>query len=619
MACSSHKPIETKYPSRNRDQVFIDSTPDSVDTILRRAELASYPKKGQLLLKAADKLLSQNNIAQARAIISSIDLAKLDTDSTIHIKLLNAAFAIHDFDTLTARNWLKDIHSNQLRPAQKTSFHELMAYINEIESNYPEAVQHWSQTAEQEFLSKENKAILYEKLWDALMNIPYDQMLDLVANKEQLPSTVPWLELAIIFKSAGEIQTQIAEIKQWTIRWSKYPATQYLPQDVKVLLISKPYQPNKIALMLPLSGPLEAAGKAVRDGFLSAYLYSRNNKNNKDKYVPEILVYDSSAASPNELITKAELDGANLIIGPLSKGAVEQTLKEKHTKIHQLLLNTPLKTYSERSSNNTYFISLSTEQEAEQAALRAWEDGFRHPITLTPKSDWGERVSIAFSTMWENLGGEVLEKIAYDSSEHPNEIASQALQVNKSNQRQQELKNVLGTNVVHNARRRQDLDMIFMAATPATGRQLKPSLNYYYAYDIPVYSTASIFEGKNNMSKDRDLNGIRFPSMPWYFNKSNTLTAKINQLWKKSNGQFGSLYALGVDTWYLYPRLEQLTRSPGAQMHGETGLLSVDNQHHVNRKLSWQYFKNGTPRALTRNISKKKEKETDSHGMASNN
>ncbi|HRE30628.1 MAG TPA: penicillin-binding protein activator, partial [Candidatus Berkiella sp.] len=62
---------------------------------------------------------------------------------------------------------------------------------------------------------------------------------------------------------------------------------------------------------------------------------------------------------------------------------------------------------------------------------------------------------------------------------------------------------------------RQDVDVIVMAAPPAQARQLKPLFDFYYAEDVPVLATSSIYSGSQNPRSDRDVNGVVFCDMPW--------------------------------------------------------------------------------------------------------
>ncbi len=56
---------------------------------------------------------------------------------------------------------------------------------------------------------------------------------------------------------------------------------------------------------------------------------------------------------------------------------------------------------------------------------------------------------------------------------------------------------------------------MFLAATPAQARQIKPALAFQYAGDLPVYATSHLFTGSNDPARDRELSGIRFCETPW--------------------------------------------------------------------------------------------------------
>src|SRR5690554_7108230 len=71
-------------------------------------------------------------------------------------------------------------------------------------------------------------------------------------------------------------------------------------------------------------------------------------------------------------------------------------------------------------------------------------------------------------------------------------------------------------------RRRQDADWLFLVALPQQARQIKPTLAFNFASDLPVYSTSHVYSGEPNPSKDRDLNGIVFCDTPWLLDRKST-------------------------------------------------------------------------------------------------
>ena len=71
--------------------------------------------------------------------------------------------------------------------------------------------------------------------------------------------------------------------------------------------------------------------------------------------------------------------------------------------------------------------------------------------------------------------------------------------------------------VKFNARRRHDVDAIFLSGYPQSTRLLNPQLRFYRASRIPVYATPHIYSGRPNPAQDIDLNGISFCDIPWLY------------------------------------------------------------------------------------------------------
>src|SRR5690606_35755969 len=109
---------------------------------------------------------------------------------------------------------------------------------------------------------------------------------------------------------------------------------------------------------------------------------------------------------------------------------------------------------------------------------------------------------------------------------------------------------------------------------PAQARQIKPTLAFHYAGDIPVYATSHIYSGVPNPSADRDLNGVRFNTMPWIFDTQSEEKKMIDSA-VKSSAIYSRLHALGVDAYRLSPRLPQLAQIPEMRLYGATGAMRL--------------------------------------------
>ncbi|MDX1811632.1 MAG: penicillin-binding protein activator, partial [Gammaproteobacteria bacterium] len=252
-------------------------------------------------------------------------------------------------------------------------------------------------------------------------------------------------------------------------------------------------------------------------------------------------------------------------------------------------------------NRNFYQFPLSPEDEAKQVANRAWLDGHNRAAVITPDNKWGERLAEAFKTEWEKLGGVVATESQYNARKNDfSKPIKSLLAIDESEQRRREISRLLRTKVRFEPRRRQDIDVIFMAALPRQARLIPPQLEFYHAESLPIYTTSHSYTGRMNRKNDRDLNGIMIADMPWTLNSAymETLKKQVYRNWPNKSKQFNRLYALGTDAYNILFYLNWLRDNSNAQLQGATGILHMNEKNQVIRQLSWAKFRNGLPRLI---------------------
>ena len=169
--------------------------------------------------------------------------------------------------------------------------------------------------------------------------------------------------------------------------------------------------------------------------------------------------------------------------------------------------------------------------------------------------------------------------------------------IDQSQKRADHIKGLLTEKVEFQPRRRQDVDVIFMAAPPDQARQLKPLFDFYYAEDVPVYATSSIYSGHPNAKRDRDLNGVIFCDMPWLLSpeRSKEVRTLLNQNAPNQSDQYNRLFAMGVDAFELTQWLSYMESNHEAHVSGATGNLYLTRGNLVERKLTWAKISDGVP------------------------
>jgi hypothetical protein len=305
--------------------------------------------------------------------------------------------------------------------------------------------------------------------------------------------------------------------------------------------------------------------------------------------------YDTSDENYSfyELYQQAILDGASYIIGPLDKTSINKLAQESNLEIPILTLN-----YAENPlslSDNLYQFGLLPEDEARQVAELAIRDNHTTAAALVPNSDWGRRLLAAFTSRFEELGGSVLTTQQYPTNvdDYSRQIKT-LFNLDDSYARLQDLQHILGTKLNFMPYRRQDIDMIFLAATHRAARGIIPALKFHHAGDLPVYATSHVYSGSLDRNADRDLDGVIFCDLPWTLTSNNDFKTSFDTTWKDQR-VYTRLFALGVDAYNIVQNLKYLQSHDYARFSGETGNISMDENQRLHRELLWAQFRNGAP------------------------
>ncbi|HTT09135.1 MAG TPA: penicillin-binding protein activator [Gammaproteobacteria bacterium] len=434
-----------------------------------------------------------------------------------------------------------------------------------------------------------------ETLWKDLNAMPPARIAQSLA---AAPANLrPWLELVQLTQTtAGSPAAYAAQAQRWRIAHPDHPAAAFIALPAAGALAAVA-PPKVVALLLPLEGPFAEAGDAIRDGFMAAWYEDAGSAK------PAVAVYNASTGNIAQAYDAAVGAGAGFIIGPLEKGAVEALISRGSLPVPTLALNQinePVSEGAPAAANvtNLYQFGLSPETEARQAAERAWLDGHVRALALVSSDNWGQRLLQAFKSQWESLGGALVDYQTYapDSRDYATSV-KKVLQIDRSEARIDELKKILGRKIMSEPRRRQDADLIFLAASAAAARQLCPQLQFFRAADLPVYATSHVYTGALNAVQDRDLNGVQFGDMPWVLQEGGAfpLKATLHSAWPEITPAQDRLYALGVDAYRLLMQLPQLAQQPAARLEGATGTLSLNTDGVIQRQLTWARFSNGLP------------------------
>ncbi|GGK07784.1 penicillin-binding protein activator [Pseudomonas matsuisoli] len=538
----------------------------SIEQMLQQAAQAGPEEAAALRLAAADKAMSDKDYRRANSILQEPPNQGLKPALAIFANTLRAELALVDADFKAALALLdapEMARLDELPVQQQVRTH--MARARALEGDQQILAAARQRTFIAPLLSGEHATANHEKIWTLIASLPREETTQSTGDVD----LDGWLALANAIQNVGTVAQQQSAIENWRMTHPQHPAALQLPESLQKLqqLANEPLK--KIALLLPQQGQLATVSRALRDGFLA----SRFTEASTGSAAPEVVFYDSSRiGSLDEFYRQAQTDGVQLVVGPLEKPLVRQLGERKQLPITTLALN-----YSDSASGvppQLFQFGLAAEDEAREAARRAWADGKRNAVAMVPMGEWGDRVLAAFQQEWQAQGG----------------ILSGSQRIGQPVELSRQIASLLQ---VSGNSRRQDVDFMFLAATPQQARQIKPTLSYQYAADLPVYATSNLYTGIAAQGQDSDLDGIYFCDTPWLLNPDDPLRQQITRQWPQAAGSMGRLYAMGADAYRLAPRLAQLEAIPETRLEGLSGTLGLTPDHRIERTLPWAQFRNG--------------------------
>ncbi|BFM10829.1 penicillin-binding protein activator [Simiduia litorea] len=590
-ACSA----PTKKADIDSAEPTVQVSQEAVQTLLLAARAAQSPEKEQLLIKSAQYLYDLDDKDWARNLLGSIDADTLapsdlwaytqtysditleqDANFIARLVLMNPKL-VAQWELMPKETYV-DIRSRRAKLLQKLGETELAVaeYI---------ALDHAS-------LNQDQKAENQEALWQTLMEQPWQNLHAFaMASRELEPKG--WYELAALSKhNQHQLESQLSGVDDWMMRWPGHPAASRLPNDLQLLQKLIAEKPSNIALLLPVSGKLGRAGRAIRDGFFAAYYQSLQAGSPS----ATITLYDTNVGDISSHYQRAVDAGAQMIIGPLDKEKVAELALLPELPVPTLALNQVDQPGQLLPPRQLVQFGLSAEDEARQAARRAWLEGHRLAMVVAVDASWADRSAVAFINEWNDLGGTVVDYTKFTGKADYSKVIQRGLLIDKSQSRANNVRNILGRAMEFEPRRRQDVDMIFLTALPNQARQVKPTLKFHQASNIPVFATSHMYTGEADAKLDSDLNGIRFSTLPWVFDTQSEEKKAIERFSK--DPAFNRLYAMGVDAFHLYPRLRQLQEIPSARLFGATGNLQLLANGQVEREQMWAQIKGGIAKPM---------------------
>ena len=549
------------------------------------------PEQHQYRLQAAEAWFKAGENSRSSSLLKQVDERQLKNNRISGYSLLNAELALATSDGEAAEIYLASARQN-LTASQQSRYEALLARARRLQTdpaNFALATAASAMQSPGSYDSTRGVAIL--QLLEDVSSSSLKGISNEAATAYGLDS---WPELTLLIR---ETLVSGSDVTQAALVWAaQHPGHQVT--ELEFAKLAGRYRalfslPKNIAVLLPINGSLAAAGKAIRDGIVSAYLSNPEDVS--------LRFYDTGE-DPQSAVSayfQAIDEGAQWVVGPLRKESVDAISKLDSLGVPALALNNSNSQNSKTSRDNLLVrLSLSQEEEARSIAERALKNGQNSAIMLTVDNNWGKRVELAFADAFIADGGSITTSSQFSTSENDHSsILKELLKIDESVDRKNKVQATIGIALKFEPSRRDDFDLFFLAASPLQGRQLRPQLRFHDAGQVPVYAMSRIYAGSVDPGTDQDLNGVYFPSTLVQLSPSDE---NANDEFESiRGGSLSALHALGRDAWNLLPWLPLMRKDQDLQFPGMVGALSLSQDGELMRDPVWAQFSRGRPVAVS--------------------
>ncbi|MCX8962369.1 penicillin-binding protein activator [Erwinia psidii] len=633
------------------------------DYYLQQMQQSSDDNKVDWQLLAIRALLKEGKIPDASDQVTRLP-QKLNDTQRQEALLLQAQLKISQNDPDSANQLLQQIDASSLSKEQQARYYSLQIAASGGRPSL-NVLRAW--IAQEPLLQNPaDRQKNIDATWQVLMQMTPDQINSLVINANE-NTLQGWLDLLSVFKANSNDPNLLkAGISDWQTRYPYNPAAKMLPTALSQVHSFQPSSMGKIALLLPLSGQAQVFANAIQQGFndakngvltqVSAPTVAQPGDGNtaainatsnaapgsagnpvaapttdpataspaaspvagveqpatqgsNTAIAPpssstQVQIYDTSSQPIDQVLAQAQKDGATLVVGPLLKNHVEQ-LASVQTPLNILALNEP---ESVQNHPNLCYFALSPEDEARDAAHHMWDQGKRTPLLMAPRSSLGDRVSKAFATEWQKLGGSTVLQQQFGSTAELKQGINSGAGLSLSGTpiaiqtEQPEGVTVAGLTIPAPVTGSQtavtgsagNVDSVYIVATQDEMELIKPMISMRVSSRnmVQMYASSRSFQAGAGPDYRLEMEGLQFSDAPLLTGSQPALLQQAAKTFK-NDYSLVRLYAMGVDAWTLANHFNDIRQMPGFQLKGATGNLSATTDCVINRKLIWSQYHQG--------------------------
>ncbi|MDR3389233.1 MAG: penicillin-binding protein activator [Rudaea sp.] len=567
----------------NAEQAYSQGDFDRAAQMFLELADARPGERAHLRLRAAEALHENGEENAAAQALDGIKQRRLGDEENVRYRLLEAEIALARQAPARALEQL-NIADADLPMPLRLRLLELRARAEAASGDAAASAR--TRAALNRWLGGADRAQNETQLVATLQKLGPDALKQLAATLPPGDALQPWLNQAL--RKTGQALPLV-------VLRPNQPVGTLMP-DQNNDMQREGYRPvHLIGLLLPVDGALKGVAQAVRDGFFAAHFADRNPQR------AEVRVYDSGGSAQDAVAAyaKAVADGADHVVGPLTRDAVSGVFAQGHLTVPVLALNQP--EHGEAPPAGSAAFGLAPDTEAAQAAEHMIERGITRAVVITAADDWAERAALAFRAQYENHNGQVLNEARLSDGEVNFSIMIHQVLAGVATSKDAP---ALPGAIAQPGAAEGDTG-IFISMRPQQARLLLPQIKLAGYSGVPVFATSHIYAGDYNPGLDRDLDGVEFCDAPWLFDATPGVPkrSELARALDSAHGAGARLFAMGLDAYALLPYLEWLSQHRDSYVTGATGQLAEDNLGRIQRLLIWAQFSNGAAHPINGGLS----------------
>ena len=554
--------------------------PDAIENareLLRQVEENSPAARPELYAEAARALYAAGDHEGAA------HLARRVLDSPAAFKQLDPTTRFGLFEFLIA--WLLDSDPEQAlvwarlaEPQSPTDAARHRRWLSDayaLLGNPERAVQelHWSFQGAAELSEKQA-----DRMWELVNRVAVFRQRELSSEESDSDLRAWWL-LAQRMNGALTATTRWLAYERWKMQHPEHPAALREPRGVH----SERSEPNKIGLILPLSGPLASAAVAIHNGFLFGHMNTL--KEFPYESVQEILVYDSTIAPILSTIDRAIRDHVDHIVITPTKPQLEELLSIP-VPVPVLALNRLQQTGTRIVNASTMVqFGVAIEDDAGSIAREISARELERIVVLQGIREWADR---AVTALLADLPSSVTV-VAHEKMgriEQVTQMVGAAMGVEASQERHEAVQRAARSKLEFLPRVREDVDAIVAMVGSEEIESVLAALRFHFADELPLYVPAPAVRGRTPSAL---ADGMRHTNLPLLLAPPPWMPELVKAF--RPSAAALPFYALGIDAFRLANQWSRLLE--GETFHGSVGLLQVSPENVVSRTPMWGVIAGG--------------------------